>query len=158
MSQRWLPALMLALACGGGGGGGAAAKPSPSDVATTPDAAVRSFMAAVADSNIARMGRYWGTGKGPAAIVGQPADHQQRLTVTQSYLRNTPYRVVRMDPAPNDRMTVTLDLDRHDPDGTTCVRRVPFGVVNTGKYGWIVASIDLNQAGAPSQPCAGQRT
>jgi len=144
---------MFALACGGGG----AAQPSPSEAAATPDAAVRSFMQAVADSNIARMGRYWGTGKGPAVIVGQPADHQQRLTVTQSFLRKTPYRIVRMDPAPEDRMTVLVDLDRRDPDGTTCVRQVPFGVLKTAKYGWIVASIDLNQAGAPARPCSGQR-
>jgi hypothetical protein len=145
---------MLALACGGGGG----SQPSPKDVATTPDAAVRSFMEAVADSNIARMGRYWGTGKGPAAVIGQPADHQQRLTVAQSFLRKTPYRIVRMDPAPNDRMTVTVELDRRDPDGTTCVRHVPFGVVKTEKYGWIVSAIDLNQAGAPSRPCTALRS
>lgn len=147
---------MFALACGGGGGG---SQPNPSDVATTPDAAVRSFMKAVADSNITRMGRYWGTGKGPAAVVNQPSDHQQRLTVTQSYLRGSEYRIVRMDPVSNstDRMTVTIDFDRRDPDGTSCVRQVPFQVIRTGKYGWIVSSIDLNQAGAPTRPCAARR-
>jgi hypothetical protein len=146
-----LPALLLALACGGGGGG---SQPSPNEAAATPDAAVRSFMQAVADSNITRMGRYWGSGKGPAAVVGQPADHQQRLTVTQSFLRRSAYRVVRMDPVSDDKMTVVVDLDRRDPDGTTCVRQVPFAVIKTGKYGWIVSSIDLNQAGAPTRPCA----
>ena len=156
MFQRWLPFLMFALACGGGGGG---SQPSPNDVATTPDAAVRGFMRAVADSNIARMGRYWGTGKGPASEVNQPSDHQQRLTVTQSYLRNSNYRIIRMDPVSNsdDRMTVTVDLDRRDPDGSTCVRQVPFGMIKTGKYGWIVSSIDLNQAGAPTRPCAAKK-
>lgn len=141
---------MLALACGGGS---STTQPSPSEAAATPDAAVRSFMQAVADSNITRMGRYWGTGKGPAAIVGQPADHQQRLTVAQAYLRRSPYRIVGMDPTADDRMTVMVDLDRRDPDGASCVRQVPFGVVKTGKYGWIVLSIDLNQAGPPTRPC-----
>jgi hypothetical protein len=149
VSQRWLSVLVLALGCGGGGG----SQPMPNDAAATPDAAVRSFMQAVADSNITRMGRYWGTGKGPAAIVGQPADHQQRLTVTQAFLRGSPYRIVRMDPAASGRMTVTVDLDRRDPGGATCVRQVPFGVVKTDKYGWIVSSIDLNQVGAPARPC-----
>lgn len=155
MSKRWLPCLIFALACGGGG----SSQPNPSDVATTPDAAVRSFMQAVADSNITRMGRYWGTGKGPAAVVNQPSDHQQRLTVTQSYLRGSGYRIVRMDPVNNsdDRMTVTIDFDRRDPDGATCVRQVPFQLIRTGKYGWIVSSIDLNQAGAPTRPCAARR-
>ena len=153
MSQRGLPVLLLVLACGGGGGG--SSQPSPSEAATTPDAAVRSFMQAVADSNIARMGRYWGSGKGPAAIVNQPADHEQRLTVTQSFLRNSAFRIIRMDPDPSasERMTVTVDLDRRDPGGTTCVKQVPFSVIKTGKYGWIVSSIDLNQAGAPTRPC-----
>jgi hypothetical protein len=113
-------------------------------------------MQAVADSNITRMGRYWGTGKGPAAVVGQPADHQERLTVTQSYLRRSAYRIVRMDPASNGRMTVTVDLDRRDPDGTTCVKQVPFGVVKSGNYGWIVSAVDLNQAGPPARPCGGR--
>jgi hypothetical protein len=61
-----------------------------------------------------------------------------------------------MDPVSNsnNRMTIMVDLDRRDPGGTTCVRQVPFGVIKTGKYGWIVSSIDLNQAGAPTRPCA----
>lgn len=154
MSQRWMPVLMLVVACGGGGGG--SQQPSPSEAATTPDGAVRSFMQAVADSNIIRMARYWGTAKGPAGVVNQPADHPQRLTVTQSYLRASPYRVVRMDPDPKsgDRMIVTVDLDRKDPGGASCVRQVPFTVVKTSKYGWIVSSIDLNLAGAPGRPCS----
>lgn len=152
MFHRWSPVLLLLLACGGGGG----SQPSPSEAATTPDGAVRSFMQAVADSNIARMGRYWGTSKGPAVIVNQPADYHQRLSVTQSYLRNSPFRIVRIDPVPNDgdRRSVAVDLDRRDPSGPTCVRQVPFVVVKTGKYGWIVSSIDLNLAGAPGRPCS----
>jgi hypothetical protein len=151
VSQRWFPMLLLALACGGGGH---PAQPVPAETATTPDAAVRNFLQAVADSNITRMGRYWGTSKGPAAIVGQPVDHQQRLTVTQSFLRRSSYRIVRMDPVSSDRMTVVVDFDRKDPDGTACIRQVPFGVIQTGKYGWIVTAIDLNLAGSPVRPCA----
>mgnify|MGYP007096045351 CR=1 FL=1 len=80
----------------------------------------------------------------------------ESLTVTQSFLRASPYRVVRIDPAPNggDRMIVTVDLDRKDPSGVTCVRQVPFTAVKTAKYGWIVSSIDLNLAGAPGRPCS----
>ncbi len=154
MTQRWFPFLLLAVACGGGG----SQQPGPNETATTPDAAVRSFMQAVADSNITRMGRYWGTGKGPASIVNQPADHQQRLTVTQSFLRGSGFRITRMDPVATsrDRMTVTVDLDRRDPNGNSCVKQVPFSVINTAKYGWIVSAIDLNQAGAPARPCSSQ--
>lgn len=155
VTQRWISFLLLAAACGGGK---PVSQAGPDAAATTPDAAVRSFMQAVADSNITRMGHFWGTGKGPAAVVNQPSDHQQRLTVTQSYLRGSTYRVVRMDPVSNsqDRMTVTVDLDRRNPDGQVCVKQVPFGVIRAGKYGWIVSSIDLNQAGAPARPCGAQ--
>lgn len=154
MSKHWLPAvLLLAIACGGG----QVSSASPDENATTPDAAVKNFLQAVADSNMTRMGRFWGTGKGPAGIVKQPADYERRLLVTQAYLRGSPYRVVGMDRVSDDRMTVTVDLDRRDSDGKSCVRKVPVGVVRTGKYGWVVTSIDLNQAGPPSRPCSGQR-
>ncbi len=155
MIRRWLPAVLLfAAACGGGG----ASSVAPSENAATPDIAVKNFLQAVADSNMTRMGRYWGTGKGPAIIVRQPADYERRLVVTQAYLRGSPYRVVGMDRVADDRMTVTVDFDRSEGDGRTCVRKVPIGVIQTGKYGWLVNSIDLNQAGAPGRPCSGPRS
>ncbi len=92
MSRRLMLGLLcVVLACGGG----AAAGTSPDDTATTPEAAVRNFMQAVADSNITRMARFWGTSKGPAAITGQPADYRDRLVVAQSFLRRSPFRLLR---------------------------------------------------------------
>jgi hypothetical protein len=149
-----LPALLalLALACGGG-----AAKPVPLDTATTPDAAVRNFLQAVADSNISRMGRYWGNIGGPASITGQPADYVQRLSVTQAFLRRSPYQILRVDKdVGNDtRGTVAVELSRTDLDGRSCVRVVPFIVLKTGGLGWIVTSIDLTKVGTPGHSCLG---
>ncbi len=150
MTRRMIALLLLCTAACGGPGAA-----SPKDTATTPDAAVRMFMQAVADSNIIRMGRYWGTQRGPSGETHQPADYEQRLVVMQSYLRNSPYKVVREDPVQGDskRFTVQVALDRTDADGATCVRTVPVTVVNTGSPGWIVSSVDLLQAGTPGRAC-----
>ncbi len=153
--RRWSGVLLLTLACGGGPGAAV-----PADTATTPEGAVRSFMQAIADSNITRMGRYWGTSRGPASQTHHPADYEQRLFVTQSFLRDTPFHILHTVPVTDDknRMTVQVDLDRSDPDGTRCTRNVPFTVLNLGKQGWIVTSIDLTLAGTPGRSCAARKT
>lgn len=147
-----LALLLLALACGGGSPGGA----SPQDLATTPEGAVRNFMQALADSNITRMARYWGTARGPASETRQPADYVQRLSVTQAFLRDSPFKVVRSDPdAQNaNRQMVQVDFDRSDADGKRCVRNVLFTTLKTGKQGWIVNAIDLTRAGTPGRACS----
>ncbi|HWA56504.1 MAG TPA: hypothetical protein VG692_04575 [Gemmatimonadales bacterium] len=150
MTRRWLPVLLLAAACGGGSPGSAA----PNENATTADGAVRQFLQAVADSNIARMARYWGGSKGPAGITGQPADYLQRMTVTQAFLRQSPYRVVAMNPIDKNRMVVTTEFTRGATTSTICKKNMDIEVRDLGaKYGWVVTSMDLNQVGAPSKPC-----
>ena len=143
--------LLLLAACGGGQASSAA----PADLATTGEGAVRAFLQAVGDSNITRMARYWGGSNGPAALTGQPVGYEQRLTVTQLFLRNSPYKVMSTDPVSGDarRLQVNLSFDRTDNDGSTCIRTAPFIVVNTGKTGWIVTSVDLTLVGTPGHAC-----
>ncbi len=154
MSHRLMLGLLVAaLGCGGSA---APAAPGTDDRATTPEAAVRNFMQAVADSNIARMARYWGTSRGPAAITRQPADFEERMVVTQAYLRQSPFRLVRTDELPNqpDRRAIQVEFSRVDYDGSRCTRGAPFTVVETGSHGWIVVAVDLNQVGTPGRSCA----
>lgn len=141
--------VLLSAACGGGPG-----STVPQDFASTPEIAVRDFMQAVTDSNIPRMGRYWGTSKGPASELRQPADYVERLSVTQAFLRASPYRIIRSDPVASDpaRHTVEVELSRTDVDGSHCVRNLPFTMVNT-KRGWIITAIDLTLAGTPGRSC-----
>ena len=147
--RRLVPVLvLLSSACGGPG------STVPQDFAATPEIAVRDFMQAVTDSNIPRMGRYWGTAKGPASETQQPPDYVRRLSVTQAFLRASPYRILRSDPVANDpgRHTVEVELSRTDGDGSHCTRNLPFTMVNT-KRGWIITAIDLTLAGTPGRSC-----
>ena len=157
MRHHQMPILVLVLAaCGGGSASG----PAPSLSATTPEGAVRLFFQSVADSNVAGMSRLWGTADGPASITGKPQDYVRRMEVTQLFLRNSPYRVTSTTPmaADSDRKQVQVELDRVDIDGKRCVRTMQVVVVNTGKQGWIVEAMDLNQAGTPGRSCTGGAT
>lgn len=150
MTRRWLPAVLLIAACGGG----AVQSAAPNENAATADGAVRQFLQAVADSNINRMARYWGTSKGPAGLTGQPADYLQRMTVTQAFLRNSPYRVVGMNPLDKSRMLVTAEFTRGASGATTCKKNMDIETRDLGtKYGWIVTAMDLNQVGSPGKAC-----
>lgn len=157
MNRRlWSVLLAVTLGCGGSQAPGV----SPAELAATPEAAVRNFMQAVADSNITRMGQFWGSSGGPATVTGQPADYQDRLVVTQAYLRQSPFRLLRTDALPDqaDRRAVQVEFDRVDLDGKRCTRAVPITVVNAGKHGWIVTGIDLNQIGTPGRSCSATRS
>ena len=143
--------LLFLAACGGGQVSSAA----PADQATTGEGAVRAFLQAVADSNITRMARFWGTSNRSAGTTGNPADYEKRMIVTQLFLRNSPYNVMSTDPVTGDvnRLQVNLSFNRTDTDGSTCIRTAPFIVVNTGKAGWIVTGLDLTQVGTPGHAC-----
>ena len=135
--------VLLLAACAGGGTG---------DVAPlgSAEGAVREFFAAVSDSNIARMGRAWGSAKGPAAVVHEPADWEQRMRVVQVYLRRGTFRVTSnvADPTASNKRNLNVEVTRG-----TCVKTIPFVAVQVGNGGWLVESLDLNAAGNPLNPC-----
>lgn len=157
MQARLLPVVLCLLAACGGGSAGT---PAPVENATTPESAVQNFMQAVADSNISRMGRFWGTRRGPASVTKSPADYTQRLGVTQIFLRASPFKIVRTDPVAGDdtRRVVVVDFDRANTDGTRCTRTLPVTVVQTSNHGWVVNAMDLSLAGTPGRPCSEPRT
>ena len=145
-NRLWIGALLV-MACGGSKAGSV----DPSSAAPpTPEAAVRSFLQAVADSNIDRMASLWGSEKGPAARTKQPADYVKRMEVIQIYLRNASYTIGAVNKVEGDpsRNTVNVVFDRK-----ACVRTMPVTVLQTSKDGWIINQLDLNQAGSPTRPC-----
>ena len=142
--QRWLGTMLLLAACGGGTGAPAA---QPASSAT---GAVRSFMQAVADSNVDRMASLWGTASGPASKTKQPPDYQRRVAIMQAYLRNQSFRITSDVPGvdPN-RRAVQVEIKRD-----ACTWSVPFVAVKAAEGSWIVTQVDLAAAGNPARPCA----
>jgi hypothetical protein len=140
---------VLVLAACGGGGGVQAGDVAPIGSA---DAAVREFLAAVQDSNIARMGRSWGTASGPAIVTGEPNQWEQRLKVVQIYLRGGTYRITSntADASNAKQRTMTVEFTRG-----SCVKSLPFVAVQTNRGGWLVKSVDIAVAGNPLNPCPG---
>ncbi len=133
----------IALACGG------SSAPESVKPATSPTSAVESFMEAVADSNLAKMGALWGTAGGPAAKTRQPSDWERRVAVMQSYLRNESHRVVANEAASTEgRRNVQVELRRQ-----LCSWVVPFVVIKAYDGTWLVNQVDLTAAGNPSRPC-----
>lgn len=149
MKRLLLPSLLLlAAACGGGN------RPGPTTDAgalvASPDQVVTEFMQAVADSNLTRMGQLWGTARGSAAVTGEPVRWREQVLVMQLYLRGGSSRVTgnvaTMGAA--DRREITLELVRGG-----CTKQIPFTVLRLASGGWLVANVDISQAGNPARPC-----
>lgn len=141
--QRGLVTLLLLAACAGGGSTPA------TQPATSASAAVRSFMQAVADSNVDKMASLWGTASGPSSKTRQPPDYQRRVAVMQAYLRNQSFRITSDVPgADQNRRALQVELKRD-----TCTWSVPFVAVKTSGAAWLVNQVDLAAAGNPARPC-----
>jgi len=135
---------LLLLACGGGGSAPSA------EPATSAKGAVRSFMQAVADSNVERMASLWGTANGSASKTKQPPDWRRRVAIMQAYLRNQSFRITS-DEAEADvnRRMLQVEIKRD-----ACTWLVPFVAVKARDEVWLVTQVDLAAAGNPARPCS----
>jgi hypothetical protein len=140
--QLWLGVGLFVAACGGGG----AAQVEP---ASSASGAVRSFMQAVADSNLAKMASLWGTANGPASKTRQPPDWERRVAIMQAYLRNDSFRITSDVPERGEnRRTQQVEIKRR-----SCTWSVPFVTVKARDGSWLVTQVDLAAAGNPARPC-----
>ncbi len=143
MTKQWgLGSVLLLLACGGG--------TAPAvEPATSAAGAVRGFMQAVADSNVAKMASLWGTANGPASRTNQPPDWQRRVIIMQAYLRNQSFRITSDVPeASENRRALQVEIQRE-----TCTWAVPFVAIKDRQGSWLVTEVDLAAAGNPARPC-----
>ncbi len=138
--QRWCWTAILLAGCGGG--------TAPVQPTTSAAAAVRSFMQAVADSNVEKMASLWGTANGPASQTRQPPDYERRVAIMQAYLRNDSFRVTSDVEETATRRALQVELKRQ-----TCTWSVPFVSVKANNGGWLVNQVDLTTAGNPARPC-----
>jgi hypothetical protein len=113
------------------------------------EAAVQSFLRAVADSNLDKMAQLWGTSKGPAASTHQPSDYERRLIVVQAYLRGADFRIISNaeDGSSKDRRVLQVEMSRGG-----CDEIVPFTTSRAGKS-WLVSGIALDALGSPGRRC-----
>ena len=143
-------------ACSSTSGGGV---PSAAPV-TSSAQAIRDFMQAAADSNLARMGQLWGTSKGPAAVTNSPADFEKRLILIQTYLKADSSKIISdlSIPGENDKRQAEVRIYRDDPPSREprrrgCMKQVPLVMIRLGNKGWIVNNVNLGTAGNPARPC-----
>ncbi len=155
-------ALPIALAaCGGHSSGPAAAGP-----AASAEGAVRNFMAAAADSDLAKMANYWGSAKGPAAVTKEPPDYARRMLIMQAYLRSNGYKVLGESAAAAPRAPADSAAPRPPPPPVeqsrqvavqlyraNCSPIVPFVVIRAANGAWIVNQVDLMAAGTVYKNC-----
>jgi hypothetical protein len=138
---------LAALAACGGASGSGGATPAPVESASL---AMRAFMQAAADSNLARMAQLWGTADGSAAETGKPPGWEKRLIVVQAYLRGDSTRLVSdvaVTGSDNQRRVIVA-LYRYG-----CARQIPATVTRGKNGGWLVEDVDISSAGNPARPC-----
>jgi hypothetical protein len=150
VSHRHLLAVISVLAaCGGGTAADPARATAP---AASAEAAVRSFLKGVADSNLTVMATHWGGAGGSAIRTNQPPDWEKRMVVMQAYLSKAGYRIVSDVGSGADAASRSLSVELRRPD---CLRVVPFTVIRASDGSWLVNQVDLASAGSPVKPCPG---
>ena len=148
MKRRFILGLAMLAACGGHP---RAQVPLP---ATMEDALTR-FLDAVQHRDYQRMGRLWGTSRGPAAEWMSDSLLQMRMTVVQRYLDATDYKVIEGPlpvPGRKDRRLYRVELQ-----SSQCVHVQPIELVQASRGGWLVYDVHLentNEAAKCRRPQA----
>jgi hypothetical protein len=134
---------VLGIACGGH----RTQAPAP---ATMNDALIQ-FLDAVQARDIERMGRLWGTTRGPAADWMQDSVVAMRMTVVQRYLSANGYRIVEGPlavPGGSERRLFRVELQR-----AQCSHVQPIELIQVSRGGWLVYDVHLESAGGAGSPC-----
>lgn len=144
IKRRWHAAAFLLTACSGGGSAVGPVAPSNNSARGV----VESFMQAVADSNLTRMGTLWGTSAGPASTTNQPSDWERRIAVMQAYLRNESHRLLPSTASGAGTDEVPVEIRR-----SLCTWVVPVTALRLSDGSWLVNQVDLTKVGNPARPC-----
>ena len=134
---------VLGIACGG--------QRTQAPAPATMNDALMQFLDAVRSRDIQRMGRLWGTTRGPAAEWMQDSVVAMRMTVVQRYLSANEYRIVEGPlavPGANERRLFRVELKR-----AQCNHVQPFEMVQVRRGGWLVYDVHLESAGGAGSPC-----
>ncbi|MGH7538828.1 MAG: hypothetical protein ACREMF_09350 [Gemmatimonadales bacterium] len=146
MRRLALLSILLGTACGGGR--------SQLPVPSTMNDALTQFLDAVKVKDIQRMGRLWGTTRGPAAEWMSDSVLHMRMTVVHRYLTANGYRIVEGPlsvPGVSERRIFRVELQR-----AQCNHVQPIELVQANRGGWLVYDVHLESASGPGacQPAA----
>lgn len=135
-------AVLVGLSCG------RPAPPVPQSMTET----LTQFLGAVKANDLERMGRLWGTQRGPAVGWMDGKELRQRLAVIQRYLAHAGSRIVEGPIVPPDgrpdRRTFRVELQRE-----RCNVVFPIELVRSKSGGWLVLDVHLESVGNPVAPC-----
>lgn len=134
---------VLGVACGGG----RTQVPAP----MTMNDAITQFFDAIQARDVQRMGRLWGTARGPASTWMSDSALVMRMTVVQRYLSSNGYRIVEGPlpvPGTEERKMFRVELQRTD-----CNHVQPIELIHARRGGWLVYDVHLESAGGTGQPC-----
>jgi hypothetical protein len=142
---------VLEVACGGGGGAR-----SQAPVPATMNDALSQFLEAAQAKDIARMGRLWGTARGPAVEWMSDSTLQMRMAVVQRYMTASGFRIVEGPlgvPGHADRRLFRVELQR-----AQCVHVQPIELIQARRGGWLVYDVHLENANEAGTCPASQGT
>jgi hypothetical protein len=128
---------VLGAACGGN-------RQAQLPVPATMEDALDKFLDAVQHRDIPRMGRLWGTARGPAAEWMTDSLLQMRMTVVQRYLDASGYKVLEGPlpvPGRNDRRLFRVELQ-----SSQCVHVQPIELIQVSRGGWLVYDVHLENS------------
>jgi hypothetical protein len=114
--------------------------------------ALDQFLAAAQAKDIPRMGRLWGTARGPAVEWMSDSTLNMRLSIVQRYLTANGFRIVEGPLAVSghpDRRLYRVELQR-----SQCVHVQPIELVQARRGGWLVYDVHLENANEGGT-CAG---
>jgi len=113
--------------------------------------AVTQFMGAVKANDLDRMGRLWGSERGPAVTYMKPDVLKKRVQVLQIYLAHDGYRVLEGPqpvPGKDNQRNYRIELQRRECNVTTSL-----DVVRANNGGWLVYNVDLANLANPASAC-----
>lgn len=118
--------------------------------------AVTQFLAAVKANDLERMGRLWGSERGPAASYMKAEELKKRVSVLQIYLAHDSYRVLD-GPQPvagkDNQRTYRVELQRRECNVTTSM-----DIVRANNGGWLVYDVHLESLNNPANACKPKAT
>jgi hypothetical protein len=143
--MRRLVALVsvLGIACGGH----RTQIPAPA----TMDDVIKQFFDAVQTRDVQRMGRLWGTARGPAAEWMPDSVLIMRMTIVQRYLTANGYRIIEGPltvPGTTERKIYRVELQRPD-----CNHVQPIELIHVKQGGWLIYDVHLESAAGAGVQC-----